>query len=199
MTKRPRPFKTTKKETARANGQYSGYKETNRWRSKSSGSSAQQTTLPAVFTDQDVEGSTTPTAFTTSATPEQENVKTSNKYQETNRWRSQVSTFRPEQTSPPTARPLRPDFEDKEAAESVRTQVSVQSNISSRYSRVSRPRTRQSVAETNYLALRRNYNSNKARQYSSTTPRPSTAGDDNQTHYTDHSNLLFSFLSRESY
>ena len=175
-TKRPRAIMTTEKETVRANNKHSPYRETSGWRSQSSGSGAQQTDLPAVFTDKEV--STTPRAFTTSAIPDQENVKTRNKYQESNRWRSQTSSLRPQQTSTSPST----DTGDEEAAESVRTQVSVRSNISSKYSRVSRPRTRQSVAETNYLALRRNYNSNKARQYSSTTPRPSTAGDDNQIH-----------------
>ena len=157
------------------------YKETNRWRSRS-----QQAAPPAVFNDKEVEAeaATTPGSLTTFGELDTENVRTSSKYQETNRWRSQVTSSRPRQTSLPAVfSTARPDIEDKEAAESVRTQVSVKSNISTRYgrvSRVSRPRTRQSAAETNYLALRRNYNSNKARQYSSTTPRPSTAGDDNQ-------------------
>ena len=76
--------------------------------------------------------------------------------------------------------------EESPRSDKAQTRVSVVSNTSTRYSKVTRPRPgqsvvarprpRQSVAETNYLALRRNYNSNKARQYSSTTPQPSTPG-----------------------
>ena len=202
-TRRPRPVKTTEKQTARVDDQYSSYKERNRWRAKSLAASTLQTTLPPVFTDSDIEVSTAARALTSVTRPEQEDVRTSSKYQETNRWRAQLSSSRPGQTSQPavfsTPKPLRPVSEDEEAAESVRTQVSVKSNISTRYGRVSRPRTRQSVAETNYLALRRNYNSNKARQYSSTTTRPSTAGEGNPILTDPLQRLLdslFSFLKK---